>query len=152
MERYPDGQREPGTARDRREFALDDTSTIDLGTGGSLNLTDAGFGLWDSGEILGSGAGANVNVSGTILRITGTAEILGADLNISQSAATKVGGAVDLINMMNNLTLSGTNNRIDVKNGGLLNLAQTISAPGLQDTEGGLAYAPAMRRASTPCS
>ncbi len=122
-------------------FSLGDGSSITLGNNVHLDLLDLGSATggasWSSGSITG-GTNSALDVYGTNLLLSGSPRGLGTTLNIGKSAATGNNGAVTLANMTGNLPLTGTNNIIDVGNGGNLYLNQSITKAGTQNTVGGI--------------
>jgi hypothetical protein len=133
------------------DFRLTDGSTISIAAGNFLSLLDLPYGVnfWYNGTITGGGANASFTVAGTDLGISATTGPpvinpgpLGVNLNILKSAVTRNNGFVTIVSMTANLTLSGTDNIIDIQDGGKLSLDQHIAAAGVNNLEGGIAFGP----------
>lgn len=127
-------------------FTLADASTISLGPGFNLTLTDlSALSTWSAGTITGGG-GSTFNLDGSTLytgtgTVSGTPADLGTNMTIEQS--TKNSAAFVLSNMTNNLPLTDTDTYIDVGNGGTLVLSQHIAAAANNNAQGGIAFGPA---------
>lgn len=135
-------------------FALTDGSTITMAANTQLCLGNLagvwvggaaiGINVWTNGTI-GGAAGSTFLVSGSTLQLADaavpaavTSWTLGTEMVVQASPATGVAGNVVLSSMTGNLTLSIARAYIDVGNGGTLSLAQTISAPGRVNVDGGI--------------
>ena len=129
-------------------FNLGDTATISLAANTTLTLLDlvpppgGGNNSWAAGTITGAASSA-FTVSGSSLDVSVDAGSLGVNMNIQRSPWTNAPGSVQLVDMNQNLMLTGTNNYIDVQAGGTLSLNQQIAAAGAQNTQGGITLAPA---------
>jgi hypothetical protein len=127
------------------DFLLTNNATITLGNNVSLWLNSLlpGWGndsYWTRGVING-GSGSSVNINSSQLWVTKSAGGLGVGglgTNMAIQGPTQP-GKVTLTNMVNNLTLTGASNYIDVQAGGYLDLNQSITANGQQNTLGGIA-------------
>jgi hypothetical protein len=97
---------------------------------------------WSRGNIVGD-VGSSFHVTSAILDISSAAGSLGTNLIIDGVPGGTGLGIVQLTGMTTNLSLTGTNNYIDVGNGGSLNLYQNVTANGQQNTVGGIALDPA---------
>ena len=127
-------------------FALTDFAEISLAANTHLSLVNlgpqAGVGnTWQGGTITG-GEGSSFEVVGSVFSITaphgGSGTNLGTNLIIKQSSPQQNVGSVALFSMTENLNLTGVNNYIDVRDGGLLDLGQHIDTPNQQNTRGGI--------------
>lgn len=124
-------------------FLMTSTSTIDLaGENVVLQLVDLGpqtgqaANRWTAGTITGS-ATSSVDVIGTRLEISGAPTGLGAYLNVQQSQAQN-SGYVTLIDMTNNLTLTGEANYLAALQGGYVELSQQVGIGQSPGTVGGI--------------
>jgi hypothetical protein len=124
-------------------FSLTDGSTINIANNQSFGLVDLGTSLTPpnnyvtNGTITGNG-NATFYVTGTYLNIQSIGLNLGINMVIQSSQGTGNVGAVSVSRMNNNIQLVGTNNYIDVGNGGYLSLTQIITGPGKIDDQGGI--------------
>jgi hypothetical protein len=128
------------------QFLLTNNTTVTLANNVFLALTglQAGVGndsAWTRGTITG-GTGSSLMVLASHLWITQSAGGLGVGgLGTNMVIQGGPGASkVTLTNMVNNLTLTGTDNTIRVANGGRLELSQQIVLNGQQNTRGGIAF------------
>lgn len=128
-------------------FSNDSGSNIALASGVNLILSDLGAqsptgNLWDGGSIVGDST-STVDVLGSNLSVL-AAPALKTNLVIAASGLPfQAPASVNLVNMTDNLELTGTNNFIDVQAGGTLNLVQQIAVNGQQNTRGGISFSQA---------
>jgi hypothetical protein len=132
-----------GTGR----FELTSSASIVIGDNNTLSLIDLGpaagppVNRWTAGTIRGA-ASSTFEVTGSNLEVSGAPSGLGTTLIVQEQPGQNLGHVI-LVNMTNNLSLTGEANYIDVRNNGFLELKQQIGVGQQPDTVGGIALAPA---------